>query len=398
MYALPTHDTLFSRDLLGSILDHQALQCLMSTVASIPTYLLLTQDMDWLAKTVIRRCTFKPLALDRDQVTMAVQDKPGLPATTPGLVWFQVPYTGTRGLWHLCPPVVLEFPLRGVVGFSRAGADQLSVPIGWDRTRPAEECEYALNHILDRIEAVLDAQAAQLADYHEWLAAEAPVLIQERYNDLADRTVLAKALCVPLEELDEVVPQIKGRVHVDDSPMFASVLHKIRAAGATFEEAPEHYAAFQEEGMRQHLRSHLSIDFPGRVTAETFRGRGKTDILIEDEHSREAIVTECKLWYGSGSIPAAIRQLLGYMAQRDSNGVLVLFNQTVAAFSRLKEQVNTALLMEEHSLYSIGSDFDGEWRYAFRSADDDEKIVTIHVFAFNLYVPFEQRVKLLRAS
>ena len=69
----------------------------------------------------------------------------------------------------------------------------------------------------------------------------------------------------------------------------------------------------------------LNGHFKGAATGEAFRGKGKTDIRIEQD-DRAAFVGECKNWNGETGATKAIDQLLGYLTWRDGKAALIVFN------------------------------------------------------------------------
>jgi len=132
--------------------------------------------------------------------------------------------------------------------------------------------------------------------------------------------------------------------------------------------------------------AHLNGYYKGSATGETFRQSGKTDIRIEAE-SRVAFVAECKVWKGSQTISESVDQLLSYLSWRDCKTAILVFNKSVGGFSDLLAK--TLPEIQRHPRLMRVSDVpcEGEWRAIFRSRDDDARLVHVHVFLFNLFVP-----------
>ena len=172
-------------------------------------------------------------------------------------------------------------------------------------------------------------------------------------------------------------PGISGETYED-------ILHFIRHQGRTFERTPATYALHNEEGLRNIILAQLNGHFQGDAVGEVFRGRGKTDICIEQDN-RAAFVGECKLWTGPSSVSAAIDQLLGYLTWRDSKASLVIFNSRNRNFSRILAGLPGTL--RDHPLFvrDLPCVESGEWRVLMRSQEDEGRRVTIHLFVFNLY-------------
>jgi len=81
-----------------------------------------------------------------------------------------------------------------------------------------------------------------------------------------------------------------------------------------------------------------------------------------------------------------VYQLLGYLTWRDCKAALLVFNKHNAKFSEVLEKIPDALQSHLHFLKDMDHSPAGEWRYLFRSMEDEARLVTVHVFAFNLYV------------
>jgi hypothetical protein len=89
----------------------------------------------------------------------------------------------------------------------------------------------------------------------------------------------------------------------------------------------------------------------------------------------------------------ALTQLLGYVTWRDCKAALVLFNKDVAGFSRVQGTIDASLRAHPKFLRSMNAGRAGEWRFVFQSPEDAGREVTVHVFAFNLYVAPERAAK-----
>ena len=97
-------------------------------------------------------------------------------------------------------------------------------------------------------------------------------------------------------------------------------------------------------------------------------------------------MAECKVWRGSKELTSAIDQLLGYLTWRDCKAALVIFNKKNARFGELLEKVPAALTDHPYRKKELRQEASGEWRYVFRTGEDEYREVTIHVFVFDLHV------------
>lgn len=131
--------------------------------------------------------------------------------------------------------------------------------------------------------------------------------------------------------------------------------------------------------------AHLNGHYNGLANGEAFRKKGKTDICIEFEN-RAAFVAECKLWKGDKQITEAVNQLLGYLTWRDCKTALVIFDKDVARFTQLQQKMQKILESHPNFIRSTAANKSGEWRVVYRSSDDPDRMVTVHVFLFNLFV------------
>ena len=165
---------------------------------------------------------------------------------------------------------------------------------------------------------------------------------------------------------------------------YEHILKVIRHEGRTWETSPTTYAKHDEEELRDFILAHLNTHYEGDATGETFRNNGKTDIRIEDQN-RAAFVGECKVWRGAAELSKALDQLLGYLTWRDCKAALIVFNKNVAGFKELQVKAPETLRQHQNFLKEIKSSNAGEWRFQFRSADDPDRTVTVHVFLFNIF-------------
>jgi hypothetical protein len=167
---------------------------------------------------------------------------------------------------------------------------------------------------------------------------------------------------------------------------YEDVLALIRHAGASFEGMPQTYAQHGEEGLRDIVLSHINAAYGGHATAEAFNKYGKTDIRLMVEESRAAFIAECKVWSGEKLLLDALTQLLSYLTWRDSKAALIVFNKDVAGFSEVQQKIPAALTGHPNFLRVKDHRYAGEWRLVFSSAEDEGREVTVHIFAFNVYV------------
>lgn len=165
---------------------------------------------------------------------------------------------------------------------------------------------------------------------------------------------------------------------------FEKILGMIRHEGRTFETTPATYAKLNEEELRNVVLAHLNGHFQGKAAGEVFRRSGKTDIRIEEE-SRSAFVGECKVWGGAAQVSGDLDQLLGYLTWRDSKAAFIVFNKSVRGFTALCASLVEAIKAHRCFVKELPSGEAGEWRVVMRSIEDEGRLITVQVFAFNIF-------------
>jgi hypothetical protein len=163
------------------------------------------------------------------------------------------------------------------------------------------------------------------------------------------------------------------------------ILRIIRHQGRTFETTPKTYEVHDEEELRDMLLANLNSHYEGQASGETFRKQGKTDIRIEDKN-RVAFVAECKVWEGTKKLSGAVDQILAYLTWRDCKASMIIFNKTVSGFSAIRNKVPEILTKHPNFVSQGQVDQLGEWRFRFKSPEDAQRLIIVHVFLFNLYV------------
>ena len=164
---------------------------------------------------------------------------------------------------------------------------------------------------------------------------------------------------------------------------FEHILRLIRHQGRTFERTPSTYAVHGEEDLRNIILAQLNGHFHGDAVGEVFRGKGKTDICIEQD-DRAAFVAECKLWKGPLDMGAALDQLMGYLTWRDSKAALILFNVKNKDFTKMLEAIPETLRAHPLVLRGLPCTEAGEWRFQTRSAEDAGRRVTMQAFILGI--------------
>lgn len=406
-------NTLFSSGDLSATLDAHT-QAAVDSVRSIPRDQFLSTTVDTLVEHLVSKYEIEPLQLHEDQITMSHDEahidvtgrfeyggyRDGRPVHAPGhQLTFYVPFTGLRDLFRMRPNMWFSWMPNADVEASR-------LVIRLQNTSNTDQQWYQseLDRQLDSVRQLIAAQGGLVSQSRAQLGLRIRAAVEKRRAELEKGQALTAGFKFPLVKkpgMPEFKPIEVQRRQVKPLPrpavqafkpepaipdaLYDELLGIIRHAGASYEGTPQTYRRLGEEGLRDNMLSHINVVFEGKATGETFRKYGKTDIRLEED-SRAAFVAECKLWGGEKVLLEALTQLLGYLTWRDSKTALIMFNKDVAGFTGVQETVPVALKSHPNFLREKPSGQAGEWRYVFRSAEDEAKEITVHVFAFNLYV------------
>jgi hypothetical protein len=412
---------LFSDADLSSALDAK-LAGIKDTVYAIPREQFLATSVDTLAEHVLGPLAIEPLVLHEDQMQMDNAEtrvdvtgqfdydmgRGGRVHTAGHRLTFYLPYSGDPGLWKLRPNMWSSVMPRGDVDPRRS---VLTISLTGPANTAPERYQQQLASTLQGIRQMIASQAQLLAQYHSGLDGRVRAVIGQRRSEVEKLQGLTAAFNIPMvrkpgmpefkpvemaKRVSRPLPRPPAAGYKPEPAItnetYEELLSIIRHAGASFEGAPQTYRPLGEEGLRDNVLSHINVVFEGKATGETFRKYGKTDIRLEEE-SRSAFVGECKLWGGEKALLDALTQLLGYTTWRDCKAALVIFNKDVAGFSAVQATIDASLRTHPKYVRAVVTGKAGEWRFVFQSQEDAAREVTVHVFAFNLYVASERAAK-----
>lgn len=409
---------LFYSSELSSFLEAQ-MQSAKTLVERIPREQFLSTAVDTLVENIEQQLLIDPLVLHEDKMQMEhnetkinVSDRieyggfDGRTVMTDGhQLNFYIPFSGEDRLWKMKPNVWSSVIPQGEIDNRK----QL-LTLSFSNTSNTEQTWYQreLQSTLQLIRQSISAQFSMLAQYHDSLSRTVRDIVVHRQQQIRKLQGLASAFNIPMvkkpgmpeyrtmdvqKKAIRVLPSIPSAGYKPEpaisEELYEEILSNIRHMGATFEGTPQTYKSLGEEGLRDILLASLNGVYKGSATGEAFRKYGKTDLRIEEE-SRAAFVGECKLWGGEQVLLGALEQLLDYLTWRDGKAAVIMFNKTVAGFTGLQETIGRALPGHEFFMRSRDIKQAGEWRFVFRSKEDEGREVTVHVFCFNLYVAPER--------
>jgi len=317
-----------------------------------------------------------------------------------------LPFTGDPSLWRISPHDLFMSPrpFGRVVKGRQADSGIVEMVFEFPTDEQTDEVRKRIEENLRYLENCISRQGEEINKYNTMLPNAVRQTINARRNRIQQHDKIAQFLDTPLKRkagapeiaplpikkkiITQLPPPPKGGFKaepgiIDD--VYGDILNIIRHEGRTWETTPKTYSVHPEEELRDILLAHLNGHYEGAATGETFRRSGKTDIRIEDS-SRAAFITECKVWEGAKKLHDGIDQLLGYLTWRDCKTAFLVFNKHNANFSDLLLKITEVFKNHSRKMKEVVVPESGEWRFVFRSQDDDSRLLYIHVFVFNLYV------------
>lgn len=311
-------------------------------------------------------------------------------------VTWSIPVSGTLDLFELQPNTYTLNTIRGEISRDRKLILQTEQPAD---SSDENAIETDLNNQLISVTKMVEYINNDLSGYQTNLRNQIASAVAIRKTELDKILKLKSALKVniqpksnagPLHKIEVEVQKIsplstnkeEKSAYIDDAS-YESVLSVVRSMGASMETSRASESK-DEEALRDILLVGLnaSID-QGSAGAETFRKTGKTDIAILFDN-KAAFVAECKLWRGDKYATEGIDQLLGYLTWRDAKTSLIFFNKQNKNFSDIQSKVEEIFVAHTGFIKKIATK-DGEWRFIFKKPDDDNRLITIHVFLFDVY-------------
>jgi hypothetical protein len=411
--------SLFSDGDLHSALEGHRKQT-MAKVDELPQGQFVASDDATVTAHVMSVMNIEPIAIYEDraemtqnETTMDVSDWyaqrgfPGGNTRVPAIrVVVTIPFTGDADLFKLRPQ---QYTLSDYCAEVRPGSasrpGQLAITIEYPAKTDPKEFKEELDRTLSGIRSHIAVQKNQIEQFLAQLPDAIKEAINRRRKRLEQHDKIRNIINIPMptkpgavEPLDIkrnlVVPlspaASPSKDYQIDDATFEHILKVIRHEGATMETARETFFKLGEEELRDMLLAHLNGHYQGGAKGEAFRGTGKTDISIEREN-RAAFVAECKLWKGGKQLSEALDQLLGYLTWRDGKTALVLFNKDAAGFAEIQAKLPDAIKSHPRHVAPIAGAPAGEWRFRFKSKEDDARLVTVHVFLFSLFVSKDRR-------
>jgi hypothetical protein len=369
---------------------------------------------DQIAEFIFSKMELVPLKINRDNAfiskpkeTKYIQKDPlDREIKNSGVsIEYSLPYSGTSNLWRMRPSRFgLNFPKGEFI--PKDGNDQIGV-VRFEMQFPiddyrAENVKEEIDKNLQNIDEYISYSTIDIESSTPQLHIAIKEKVVQRRNRLGVMKTTTELLnipislreeapdLIPLQLLPKITPSLnkKGQQAPEYGILnedYENILKVIRHEGCSYERTPEPFAKHDEEELRDILMSHLNGHYNGLANGEAFRKKGKTDICIEFEN-RAAFVAECKLWNGDQKLSESVEQLLGYLTWRDCKTSLIIFDKDVAGFKQIQEKIPAVLKQHPYFVREEKAQHPGEWRMAFRSSEDPDRVISVYVFLFNLFV------------
>lgn len=369
---------------------------------------------DQIAEYLLSQIEYVPLQIHRDNAFVSEPQESKYAQNDPldrevkisgVLIEYSIPYSGTSNLWRMRPSrYSLSFPKGEFI--PKEGNDQTGI-LKFELFFPIEDYKP------ENVKSEIDKNLQSIEEYISYSTKDQESSTPQLYNAVKAKVVQRRTRLGVMKTTTELLnipirlrkdapdliplqlqPKITPSLNQKSQPVleygilnedYENILKIIRHEGCSYERTPKPFAKHDEEELRDILMSHLNGHYHGLANGEAFRKKGKTDICIEFEN-RAAFVGECKLWKGEQKLLEAIDQLLGYLTWRDSKASLIVFDKDVSGFAKIQEKIPEVLKQHSNFVREKNVQNPSEWHMSFRSSDDPDRFVTIHVFLFNLFV------------
>lgn len=386
-------------------------QAVLDEVANIDGNRLLNTSVDDLCRYFVDKYRLHPPVLledeavaDQQETQLDVSQDPNRFIRDPSRPFY---VDGTR--------VTLEVPFEGDANFFniRANTFTISPPVadiqgntlllsvsGTNLT--TEGTKSQLYRSLDEIKKHLGWIENDVKPFNEQLGKLAREAIEARRQKLLDDQNLVASLGFPLKRRENApttyaAPEVRRKVipklpkastapfkpePILDMEHYEHILKLASGMVQVMERSPSAFRDMEEEELRTHFLVQLNGQYEGKATGETFNYSGKTDILIRVQ-DRNIFIAECKFWSGPKGLLETIDQILGYTNWRDTKTAILLFNRN-KNFSRILEEIPGTIANHPKCKRQLKYTSETGFRFVLGHSDDDNRELTLTVFAFDV--------------
>jgi hypothetical protein len=355
---------------------------------------------------MIDQFSCEPVKLAEEEIAVSIGEGPILarhpsawdlpPFVTHGRhrVVFHLPFSGDAELLdYRTSTVTGVYPRAAVVGSELRFEFVTSDPSGSDARREFEEQ-------LGRLRDYVGWSAQEVSEYLRRLPDVAQQVVARRRSLLLERRGLEEAIGFPLRERSVspgYAPPLRRHPSPKPSPVstqqfvpepalaeahYDHILRVLQSTAEAIERAPRTFRDMDEPDLRNYLLIVLNSHYEGDATGETFRGAGKTDIIVQVD-GKAVFIAECKFWRGPESLREAVDQLLGYLTWRDTKAAILLFNRG-RDFSGILEQIPGVVAGHLAFKRRLPTVVQTASRYVLGRPDDHAREVLLAVLGFHI--------------
>ncbi len=297
-------------------------------------------------------------------------------------ITYKIPYEGVSNLLFLTPSsfIMKSFhPENHITPFGKeCGSFSLSFEYTNNEVKNVDDINEKVtsdfNHEFNSYKTMIQNINNEIIQFNNSLKNKAKTLLEERRKKASDYIAISEELNIPLNlsnDAPNVAPvplkrieRLPQKARPQSKPMpkeysisnedYNNIINIIHNSCSMMENTPETFNSLEEENLRDIVISSLGTHYVNEVSGETFRKKGKTDILIVFEN-KAAFVAECKIWDGVKTVDDALKQIYGYTTWKDTKIAIVIFNKTnkdfISLLNKVQEwiNVNTIQHSQKHS-------------------------------------------------
>ena len=255
---------------------------------------------------------------------------------------------------------------------------------------------HANNAFLERLTQAVEAADAAISEHRQHMYDELVAALTPRFDSVKALHKAAATLGIPIgarTALERIPLQLRTITMTGvaatpteqqwrlDQAMAEDIMTTVMSFSTALERLPTSAAKLMhedEETIRDILLFVLNANYRGTVTGETFRGAGKTDLLLRWQ-DRDAFIAECKFWSGSARFKEAVDQLLSYSVWRDTTIALILFLRDIADTSAIIKKAAAVITAHPRFVTTTNDSADLLRRQDFtmHASGDPERLVRL---------------------
>lgn len=365
---------LFCSQDISSFFDYRIAK-MKDEIAALSDQEVLTVDLEEWKHFFKEKYTIEPLEIYEDRITYdvvqgVIESYDGYSSqrydTDGYIVKFKIPFDGDSQLFHCHPSQYywMNFNVYDLKEADNESEGYLIFRFEYSRERITKNLPGLKDFLIESFRKKFTDYASMIqfvnndvASYNNGLTGKIERFLNERKEKSDEWFKITQALEIPLT-LDKNAPNtvpimlkkkrkefIKKPESKTLSPEYCisdedynNITNIINSCCTAMERNARTFNKIPEEELRDFITATLNTHYVDEVSSETFRRRGKTDILISFNNA-EAFIAECKIWHGPKLLQDTYDQLLCYTTWRDVKTAIVLFNKNNKNFKNIQNQV-----------------------------------------------------------